>query len=360
MSKEIKEGKVFVFGTLLKGCGLYSNISDMKDNVISTTPAVTEGVMYSNGAYPMVKFIPGNAVIGEIVTFKDIDFALERLDRVEGFMKGRENNLYNRIIVPVLPLDSSMQMIDCWTYDYNHSFEGQKYVPSGSWRIHIYDSHAMQIMRQRANEVKYCEICCAICGEPEETCICNKIDDNFYDNNNGICPYCKEELPAFQNFCTCDGYQIAEEEGKKPDGRDCGEEQFYRKAEQIQFGNFGMLDGGDTRWHLNCESCYTLMDSHGHRCDECEDPNYSATCVFCNKILDWKPCDCWKEKEEEPEEIKKEIGSVIEEEITGVCSKCGKEKMGTWCECEKKCADCGAEVDLQGICTACENVEEKS
>jgi len=118
--------KVFVYGTLLRGCSNSHVMKEAGGKCIGK--AVLKGYeMYSNGYYPMI--IKGTGrVIGELY---EVDNAgLERIDRLEGYP-----HLYIREAVTV-QLESG-ELVKALVYTQTHNSElvrkTKEKVPEGDW-----------------------------------------------------------------------------------------------------------------------------------------------------------------------------------------------------------------------------------
>jgi len=123
---------VFVYGTLMESCKredvIWAIGPSNKEN------AKTKGRLMDLGDYPGMKPDVRDGIIGELYTFPDIERALSRLDRIEGFDRDdHENSLFLRTIVKVLVND---RFEWAWTYIYNGD-DGVE-IPSGDWRNRNY------------------------------------------------------------------------------------------------------------------------------------------------------------------------------------------------------------------------------
>lgn len=85
--------KIFVYGTLRKG---ESNASLLKSATRITEQAWTKGKLYDTGfGYPALKRTSSSKVYGELYEVSKRE--LERLDQLESYTKGSDDNLYERI-----------------------------------------------------------------------------------------------------------------------------------------------------------------------------------------------------------------------------------------------------------------------
>ena len=88
----------FVYGTLKEGKAnsrVLEGAKKIKD--FTTAPKFT---MFSLGAFPGVINGGDTAIKGEIYEVTDKEQE-ERLDRLEGYKKGRDNNLYNKETIDI-------------------------------------------------------------------------------------------------------------------------------------------------------------------------------------------------------------------------------------------------------------------
>lgn len=100
--------KVFVYGTLKVGGAFASRFDDFR---ISSKRAVAKGSMYDLGGCPAAHFWDEGEIVGEIHEYINPNKVLRHFDRIEGYQKGREYNLYNRIKINV-------EGQECWTYEF--------------------------------------------------------------------------------------------------------------------------------------------------------------------------------------------------------------------------------------------------
>jgi gamma-glutamylaminecyclotransferase len=118
--------KVFVYGSLLKGCGNHSLLGDSRLLGVTRTPKGFD--MFDLGVFPGT--IPGlGTVTGEV--YEVSDETLRRLDRLEGYNStAPDSGLYNRIEIDT-------EFGKSYIYIYNNTY-GRKMNPveNGDWRTH--------------------------------------------------------------------------------------------------------------------------------------------------------------------------------------------------------------------------------
>lgn len=122
--------KVFVYGTLRKGCGNHGLLY----NATSVGKARLNATMYSFGHIPYVSLMnpePESYVHGEV--YEIDEFTLTRLDYLEGYREGNaESSFYNRSLVRVV-LDSGKEdTAFVYHIDYREDNEAKR-IQSGDW-----------------------------------------------------------------------------------------------------------------------------------------------------------------------------------------------------------------------------------
>jgi len=132
---EINIDKVFVYGTLMKDFWNYKRYLEGRINRI--TLGRTYGLLYHlPEGYPAL--LKGNEIIeGEIMEPVD-EKLLKSLDRLEGYSKWRNDNLYVRELRKISTEDGNETA--CWIYIYvNEGYAREKgiLVPNGNWRKFI-------------------------------------------------------------------------------------------------------------------------------------------------------------------------------------------------------------------------------
>jgi gamma-glutamylcyclotransferase (GGCT)/AIG2-like uncharacterized protein YtfP len=124
-----KTYQVFVYGTLLVG---EENHHVVSPHLLAVWEGKVKGFLYNVGAYPaLVLDAEGDKVKGEWLTVTKE--GLDRMDWLEEFQEGRENNYYNRVWV-----SDCEQEIEGYVYVF--TAEQAKHLPriqSGSWRAFI-------------------------------------------------------------------------------------------------------------------------------------------------------------------------------------------------------------------------------
>lgn len=129
---ENKINKVFVYGTLMKGFWNYKRY--LEGRISRITPGRTHGLLYHlPEGYPAL--LEGNSIVeGEIMEPVDENL-LKSLDRLEGYSKWSNNNLYIREVRNILTEDG--EEVSCWIYIYTAERYAKKNgipVPSGNWK----------------------------------------------------------------------------------------------------------------------------------------------------------------------------------------------------------------------------------
>lgn len=98
---ETKKIKVFVYGTLLEGFGNHRLLKYSKK--INKVASIRGFTMYKDyGAFPVIQPSHGDKgerVFGELYEIDDV--TLQGLDLLEGYVEGRDGNLYERIVTDV-------------------------------------------------------------------------------------------------------------------------------------------------------------------------------------------------------------------------------------------------------------------
>jgi len=124
--------KVFVYGTLRKG---EYNARFMKDAKLLDDHCWTYGVLYDTGeGYPAMIVSNQSKVNGELylVTEKE----LESLDDLEGYVKGRPNNLYERIERTVYT-DRGEETAYLYIANSDRPSLLKKVIPNGDWKEYL-------------------------------------------------------------------------------------------------------------------------------------------------------------------------------------------------------------------------------
>jgi gamma-glutamylcyclotransferase (GGCT)/AIG2-like uncharacterized protein YtfP len=127
---------VFVYGTLLKGQGNHGLLKNA--TFLGKGKVIGKWDMYHLGGFPaIVRGNTINPVIGE--AYKVSEEELARLDILEGYVEGRESNMYNRAMVDIT-LDNG-EKIDGFVYYMKIKKEGAnwKKVRTGDWATYMKD-----------------------------------------------------------------------------------------------------------------------------------------------------------------------------------------------------------------------------
>jgi gamma-glutamylcyclotransferase (GGCT)/AIG2-like uncharacterized protein YtfP len=105
---------VFVYGTLKRGEGNHHLLA----GAVSIEDATTSGRLFDLGYFPAMTLDRGGLVHGELAIFSDLETALPRLDRLEGFVAAApETSHYLRVAVPVHTVGKRVRR--AWTYVYS-------------------------------------------------------------------------------------------------------------------------------------------------------------------------------------------------------------------------------------------------
>ena len=131
-SSEPYINRVFVYGTLMKGFWNYKWFLD--DRISRIIQGKTYGLLYNlHEGYPAL--LSGKEIIDEEVMEPVDEELLKSLDRLEGYDKWSNNNLYVREKKSIWTEDGE-EMI-CWVYIYADESYAKKngiQVPNGNWR----------------------------------------------------------------------------------------------------------------------------------------------------------------------------------------------------------------------------------
>jgi|HubBroStandDraft_2_1064218.scaffolds.fasta_scaffold1401279_1 gamma-glutamylcyclotransferase (GGCT)/AIG2-like uncharacterized protein YtfP len=120
--------RVFVYGTLMRGCSRHHHLSDGRFD----GEATADGRLISIGEYPAL--IDGaGSIRGELYAFEDVPAALDVLDDVEDFDAANpEGSEFVREARRVCR-DDGTELI-AWLYVYNRPRGPAPIIPSGDWR----------------------------------------------------------------------------------------------------------------------------------------------------------------------------------------------------------------------------------
>lgn len=139
IAKKAETVKCFVYGTLKVG-GHYAKKFD-DDRLASHEYAIVNGKLFTNPNYPQMVEDEG-IVYGELHTYQYAEDVIARMDRIEGYREGREEqNLFNRKEVTVTFADGSPSE-QAWAYFYNGPTDGAECLPvtEGIWSKDICDT----------------------------------------------------------------------------------------------------------------------------------------------------------------------------------------------------------------------------
>jgi gamma-glutamylaminecyclotransferase len=118
--------RVFVYGTLKQG---YGNHRVAEPFVEQAETGAVDGFVLYDGGFPMARPAAGRRVRGELLTLRDPETALRRLDMLEG-----TPTLYTRERV-VVALDSGRK-VGAWMYVFTRALENDpdmEPMPGDTW-----------------------------------------------------------------------------------------------------------------------------------------------------------------------------------------------------------------------------------
>jgi gamma-glutamylcyclotransferase (GGCT)/AIG2-like uncharacterized protein YtfP len=121
--------KVFVYGTLREGC---SNSFLLENSHKLSRQAYLEGRLQDTGnGYPGLVEDPTAVCCGELYEINEE--TLRKLDYLEGYQRGRQNNLYERTIRSVT---TGNRKEEAYTYIYNYPFQTEEPISFNDWKVH--------------------------------------------------------------------------------------------------------------------------------------------------------------------------------------------------------------------------------
>lgn len=134
--------QVFVYGTLMEGFTNYDCY--LEGQVISAMKGEATGQLcHLSQGYPAL--VEDNKVIkGEVMELIDRG-VLENLDRLEGFVYGGTDNIYERVIRTAV-LESG-ERVECWVYlfcDKTYAENSGVEIPDGDWKKFILKKDALR------------------------------------------------------------------------------------------------------------------------------------------------------------------------------------------------------------------------
>lgn len=137
--ENLEKHHVFVYGTLRKH---ERNHHLLKHASLIAEQAWTNGELFDTGfGYPMLKPSKDHKVYGELY---EVDHnQLEKLDELEDFQVGRNDNLYDRVIQTIYTDTGEIQ-----AFVYVSVKACKTPIPSGDWKIH-------QFLKGKPNKVFY-------------------------------------------------------------------------------------------------------------------------------------------------------------------------------------------------------------
>ena len=116
---------VFVYGTLMEGMSLHS---EMQDGCTLVCEGTVQGNLYHISDYPGL--VAGNGTVqGELYRASDMFQIIQRLDWIEG--AGGTDPLFNRVIQQV---NTERGKVWAYTYHYAKSTDSFDEIVSGNWR----------------------------------------------------------------------------------------------------------------------------------------------------------------------------------------------------------------------------------
>ncbi|WP_164668864.1 gamma-glutamylcyclotransferase family protein [Virgibacillus doumboii] len=124
---------VFVYGTLRKG---ERNHHYLDGASCIFQQCWTYGALYdTNSDYPVIKESAKEKVFGELYKISESNLTI--IDRLEGYVDGDSDNLYNRKNVPVFDDRGKEHKGIIYTAG-NSLSNSTKKIPSGDWSVHNY------------------------------------------------------------------------------------------------------------------------------------------------------------------------------------------------------------------------------
>jgi gamma-glutamylcyclotransferase (GGCT)/AIG2-like uncharacterized protein YtfP/cation transport regulator ChaC len=136
---EVKNILVFVYGTLRKH---ERNHALLKQTTLIAEQAWTLGELFDTGrGYPMVRSSSHRKVYGEL--YEVSEEQLTRLDELEDYQVGRNNNLYERVIQTIY---TDRGEVEAFLYLSEKACD--TLIPSGDWKIH-------QFLKRKPETVYY-------------------------------------------------------------------------------------------------------------------------------------------------------------------------------------------------------------
>ncbi len=124
---------IFCYGTLLKG---NCNHSHYCADALTIEPAVTTGKLYHLPmGFPVLIESDEGQVLGELMTFPDLQVALRRIDRLEGYdVRQPASSMYIRKVRSVTLLASGMT-VPAYCYVWQAPLPtGSVDIPGGYWQ----------------------------------------------------------------------------------------------------------------------------------------------------------------------------------------------------------------------------------
>jgi gamma-glutamylcyclotransferase (GGCT)/AIG2-like uncharacterized protein YtfP len=122
-----RTNKVFVYGTLRHG---ESNHRLLEKADLIAEHCWTNGKMYDTGnGYPAIKQSTTDKVYGELYAVNQGE--LNRLDILEGYVAGRNDNLYDRVIQTIY---TDVEVMEAFVYVFCNERILESLIPSGDWK----------------------------------------------------------------------------------------------------------------------------------------------------------------------------------------------------------------------------------
>ncbi len=120
---------IFVYGTLRKG---EANAQLLKSATCITEQCWTHGLLYDTGyGYPAMTQATVSRIYGEL--YSVTEEVLVRLDELEGYVEGRNDNIYERIEQTVYTDEGR---ITAYVYTASNVNLLKKKIPNGDWMEH--------------------------------------------------------------------------------------------------------------------------------------------------------------------------------------------------------------------------------
>ena len=129
----------FTYGTLMTNCVNHHVIGNKAIERIEVAKVTGMELYMVKGAYYPAIIEGTGDVIGELITIREtyVDDILKRVDRLEGYVgEGREDNLYDRVVVQAETATGSKVLAYCYIYHLKYDSLGEK-IEHGNFKRHM-------------------------------------------------------------------------------------------------------------------------------------------------------------------------------------------------------------------------------